>query len=66
MQIKVNGEVRQFDAPMSVAQLAEMLGLNAAQVAIEKNRCIVPRATYADAALMEGDEVEIVRFIGGG
>ncbi len=66
MQIKVNGEARAFDAPMTVAQLADRLGLNPAQVAVEKNRSIVPRATYADAAIMEGDEIEIVRFIGGG
>jgi thiamine biosynthesis protein ThiS len=64
MQIKVNGEVRVFEAPMTVALLADVLGLNPKQVAIEKNREIVPRATYGDAAIMEGDEIEIVRFIG--
>lgn len=66
MQIKVNGEMRRFDAPMTVAALAEALGLNLLQVAVEKNRSIVPRSTYGDAAIMDGDEIEIVRFIGGG
>ncbi|MBY0407188.1 MAG: sulfur carrier protein ThiS [Rickettsiales bacterium] len=66
MQIKVNGEWREFSAPMTVAQLAEALALNTKQVAVEKNRAIVPRATYGDATLADGDEVEIVRFIGGG
>lgn len=66
MQIKVNGEVREFDAPMTVATLAEVLGLKANQVAVEKNRAIVPKATYDTAVIMDGDEIEIVRFIGGG
>ena len=66
MQIKVNGELCEFGGSLSVLQLAEQLGLSLTQVAIEKNRAIVPRATYAQAAIMDGDEIEIVRFIGGG
>lgn len=66
MQIKVNGEVREFKAPLSVATLAQVLALNPAQVAIERNREIVPRSTYGEVSLAEGDEIEIVRFIGGG
>ncbi len=66
MQIKVNGEIREFAAPLTVAMLADVLQLNPKQVAVEKNREIVPKATYPDAAIMDGDEIEIVRFIGGG
>ncbi len=66
MQIKVNGETREFTAPISVAGLAEALALKPSQVAIERNRQIVPRSTYNDVALSEGDEIEIVNFIGGG
>jgi thiamine biosynthesis protein ThiS len=66
MQIKVNGAMREFSAPMSVGELAERLQLNARQVAVERNREIVPRSTYADVTLMDGDEIEIVQFIGGG
>lgn len=66
MQIKVNGETRAFDAPMSVAQLAAALGINTAQVAVECNRAIVPRASFENAMVKDGDEIEIVRFIGGG
>lgn len=66
MQIKVNGETCEFDAPLTVAGLAEALRLNLRQVAVERNRAIVPRSLYADTPLAAGDEVEIVRFIGGG
>ena len=66
MQIKVNGEAREFSAPMNVLALAELLKLNPKQVAIERNREIVPRSLYGDVALGDGDEIEIVQFIGGG
>jgi len=66
MQIKVNGELREFSTPLTVQGLADALGLSPSQVAVEKNRAIVPRATYAQDFITDGDEIEIVRFIGGG
>ena len=49
-----------------VLALAESLNLNPRQVAIERNRQIVPKSTYGEVTLNDGDEIEIVRFIGGG
>lgn len=66
MQIKVNGEHHMLDSQMSVAALAEQLQLNMRQVAIERNREIVPKSLYSEMLLQDGDEIEIVRFIGGG
>ncbi len=66
MKIKVNGEMREFEAPLDVGLLAERLKLNPLQVAVERNREIVPRSRYSDVTLMDGDEIEIVHFIGGG
>ena len=66
MQIKVNGEPRVFEAPLNVLTLTQQLAVTPAQVAIERNREIIPRSRYGDTALSEGDEIEIVRFIGGG
>ena len=66
MQIKVNGEALEFDAPINVLALAEHLHLNPRQVAVERNREIVPRSRYSEVGLNEGDEIEIVHFIGGG
>jgi thiamine biosynthesis protein ThiS len=66
MQIKVNGETREFAAPVSVQAMADALGLNPRQVAVERNREIVPRSRYGDVTLNEGDVIEIVQFIGGG
>jgi len=66
MHIKINGDNREFVAPLSVLALAEQLQLNPKQVAIERNCEIVPRSRYSEILLDEGDAIEIVQFIGGG
>ena len=66
MQLIVNGETRTFDDVTDVAALVSVLGLNTKKVAVERNLEIVPRSAYAMTALMDGDRIEIVHFIGGG
>jgi thiamine biosynthesis protein ThiS len=66
LNLTVNGEVRDFDRPLTVLGLVERLGLDMRKVAVELNREIVPRSTYGAVALQSGDVVEIVHFIGGG
>lgn len=51
---------------MSLAGLVGALALDIRKVAIELNREIVPRSTYAAVQLHSGDSLEIVHFIGGG
>jgi thiamine biosynthesis protein ThiS len=64
--LKLNGESRAFDGPMTVAGLLATLGLEARKVAVERNEEIVPRSSYAEVWLQSGDALEIVHFIGGG
>ena len=64
--IRVNGEHRRIFAGKSVADLANELGLNPAKVAVERNLVIVPRSTLTDVNVEDGDEIEIVTFVGGG
>lgn len=65
MQIMLNGEARLVRAA-NVAELLREIGLDTRKVAVERNEEIVPRSTYAAAALAPGDQLEIVHFIGGG
>jgi thiamine biosynthesis protein ThiS len=51
---------------MTVADLVDELGLNPKKVAVERNLEIVPRSTYPMVALVDGDQLEIVHFVGGG
>ena len=66
MTITLNGEARTLGAPTSVADLLAALALPARKVAVERNREIVCRSSYAETALADGDVVEIVTFVGGG
>ena len=66
ISIRVNGEHRRVVAGMSFAALANDLGLDPARVAVERNLEIVPRSTLADVLVTDGDEIEIVTFVGGG
>jgi sulfur carrier protein len=66
MKIVLNGEERQFEAPLTLARLLEELGLAGHRVAVEVNREIVPRSRHGEHVLKENDRVEVVRAIGGG
>jgi thiazole synthase len=64
--ISVNGEHRRVTAGISIADLARDMGLAPEKVAVERNLEVVPRSTIAQVCLEDGDELEIVHFVGGG
>ena len=66
MKIQLNGQEKQFNAPLTVGALLEQLGLTGHRVAVEVNREIVPRSRHEGYQLHEDDRVEVVFAIGGG
>ncbi len=66
MEIKINGQNRHFEGPVSVAALVTTLALEPRKIAIERNLAIVPKSAYAVTLLADGDQIEIVQFVGGG
>lgn len=66
ISITVNGDTKNLDAATDIAGFLRGLGLDPTKVAVERNREIVPKSTYADVCLADGDRLEIVHFIGGG
>ncbi|HBT47873.1 MAG TPA: thiamine biosynthesis protein ThiS [Peptococcaceae bacterium] len=66
MQITVNGEKREVRPGTTVAGLLKELGIDYRYMALERNRIIVPKQEYEKVVLQEGDEIEVVRFVGGG
>lgn len=66
MQIQLNGESRVIPDNSSAEDLVKLLELTGKRLAMEVNLEIVPRTTYAQHRLHEGDQVEIVHAIGGG
>ncbi|MGQ3040633.1 MAG: sulfur carrier protein ThiS [Brevundimonas sp.] len=65
MRIQVNGEPREVEAA-TILGLVEELGLDIRKVAVERNLEIVPRSLHASTAIMDGDRIEVVQFVGGG
>ena len=66
MRLKINGDDREFDLPMTVEALLIQIGINPIKVAVERNLEIVPKSDYQKVQLIDGDCIEIVQFIGGG
>ncbi len=66
LTLTLNGDVRTFEAALTVAGLLASIGLDTRKVAVERNEEIVPRSRYMETWLASGDQLEIVHFIGGG
>ena len=64
--IRVNGEHRRVPGGISIAEMVNGLGLDPLRVAVERNLEIVPRSTLGEVCVEDGDDFEIVHFVGGG
>ncbi len=62
----LNGDPFQVDAPLTVSDLLHHLQIDPRRVAIEHNLVVLRRSTYDTTELAEGDQVEVVNFVGGG
>ena len=66
IQVVINGEPCEVPSSLNVVELLAHLGITAERVAIERNRDILPRATWQGTLVQSGDSYEIVHFVGGG
>jgi thiazole synthase len=66
IEIRLNGEIHELPESLSIAQLLEHFDLPKDRVAVERNRSIVPKPQWESVALNQGDELEVVHFVGGG
>ncbi len=66
MRIRVNGEMVELAGPLTVSALLAQYGIDPRRVAVERNQQVVKRAAYDATPVVEGDEIEIVNFVGGG
>jgi sulfur carrier protein len=66
VQITLNGEPFELEQPLSLVALLERLDIDARRVAIEHNLTIIRRQRFPEVMVEEGDQVEIVNFVGGG
>lgn len=66
LSITVNGEAKSIEAQQTVWVFLEGLQLDPKKVAVERNLEIVSKSLFKDVMLENGDQLEIVHFIGGG
>jgi thiazole synthase len=66
IEIRLNGETLQIPASLSIRQLLDHFDLPQDRVAVERNRAIVPKPQWETVSVGQGDEVEVVHFVGGG
>ena len=64
--VTINGERRRLEAGTTLAGLIAEIGLDPLRVAVERNLEIVPRSTFETVIVEDGDDYEIVHFVGGG
>jgi thiamine biosynthesis protein ThiS len=66
LTIRLNGEPHELSGPASIAVLLDRLGIDGRRVAVEHNFVVLKRDAYGSTMVQDGDEVEIVNFVGGG
>jgi sulfur carrier protein len=66
VQITLNGEPFELEQPLSVVALLDKLEIDARRVAVEHNLTIIKRHRFPEVIIADGDQVEIVNFVGGG
>ncbi len=66
MRIRLNGEPNEAPDGVTISNLLAGLGISEDRVAVEVNMDIIKKKFYKTHVLHEGDEVEVVNFVGGG
>ena len=66
LSVRVNGEHRRVPGGTSIAEMVNLLGLDPRRVAVERNLEVIPRSRLGQVCVEDGDDYEIVHFVGGG
>lgn len=66
MNIRINGKDEMVENSGSLADLVEYKGFKKNSIVIEHNLNVVPKEQWSDVILSDGDNLEIVSFVGGG
>ena len=66
MRVQINGEQSELREGTTLRELVAQLELAPERLAIERNREVVRRAHWAETVIADGDQIEIVHFVGGG
>jgi len=62
----LNGDAHELAGPLTVTELLARLDIDPRRVAVEHNLVVLKRDLFDRTTVSEGDEIEIVNFVGGG
>ena len=65
-RITLNGDPYEVDVPLTISALLARLEIDSRRVAVEHNLIVVRRGAYDATLVRDGDQIEIVNFVGGG
>ncbi len=66
LRITLNGDTHELAGPLTVTALLAQLEIDSRRVAVEHNLIVLKRDAFATTLVQNGDEIEIVNFVGGG
>ena len=66
MVITLNGDPHDLPGPLTVSELLSQLNIDPRRVAVELNLVVLKRALFETTLVHDGDQVEVVNFVGGG
>jgi len=66
LMIQLNGDPLEIPGPLTVSELLARLEVDARRVAVEHNLVVLKRAAFDATLVGDGDQIEIVNFVGGG
>jgi len=66
LRIILNGDTHEVAGPLTVSELLARLEIDGRRVAVEHNLVVLKRAAFDVTMVRDGDEIEIVNFVGGG
>jgi thiamine biosynthesis protein ThiS len=64
--ITLNGDAHTVAGPLTIAGLLATLQIDPRGVAVERNFIVIKREAYGATPVEDGDQIEIVNFVGGG
>jgi sulfur carrier protein len=66
MKVVINGNLREVGSVRTIADLLDTLRISASAVLIEQNGDVIARNDLQEAAVNDGDAIEIVQMVAGG
>ena len=66
VRVTLNGEETDVEEGSTIGRIVDLVVRDRSRIAVERNREIVPRASYDRTPVGAGDVIEVVSLVGGG